>query len=380
MRIYLTVAVMVLSLYVSTPALPEGGTFSGVPRSHWAYRASDRLVQAGLASYPPVCFSTARGVAYDTSHRTLTRYEFAIITQTALRSLNTRSKRVEGRAAEQRSNLRRLVERLAREFKPELAQLNRDAGSNLLPCTVGQTAAPLPPVAPQARQNYVAVLVWHDVLPQKEVWFDTTLATFKAQLAEIKRRGFHVVTLDALTGYLVEGAPLPPRSLALTFDDNTRGLYDNVFPLLKQYGYPAALFVHTDYVGVRTVKPHCDWKQLAEMQANGLITVQSLTCSHPPDLRPLSEKQLDHELRDSKAALERRLGKPVYVFVYTEGKYDARVAQAVARNGYRVAFTEDWGNAGASPNLMMIHRYSILKRFRQALDDVDRANRESSRR
>lgn len=34
--------------------------------------------------------------------------------------------------------------------------------------------APLPPIAAMTPRPYVAVLVWHDVLPKKQVWFDTT--------------------------------------------------------------------------------------------------------------------------------------------------------------------------------------------------------------
>lgn len=239
-----------------------------------------------------------------------------------------------------------------------------------------QRSAPsLPKPAPQAQKSYVAVLVWHDVLPKKEVWFDTTLATFEKQLAAIKRRKFHVITLDMLRKHLIEGAPVPPRSLVLTFDDNSRGLYDHAFPLLKKYRFPAALFVHSDYVGVRTGKDHCTWAQLREMQSSGLVTVQSLTCSHPPDLRRISAKQLEHELFGSRAAIQKRLGAPVFAFAYTEGKFDARIAQAVHRSGYALAFTEDWGSAGNAANLFMVHRYSILRRFEQALNDVDRAYR-----
>lgn len=237
----------------------------------------------------------------------------------------------------------------------------------------------LPPLAihPQAKRGSVAVLVWHDVVVgKKQVWFDTTLDIFQKQLGTIKQRGFHVVTLGALAKHLTDGAPLPPRSLVLTFDDNTKGLYDNAFPLLKKYGFPATLFVHTDYVGVRTVKEHCDWKMLAEMQKSGLVTVQSLTRSHPPDLRPLTEKQLDKELSGSRAAIEKHLGKPVFAFAYTEGKHDKRVGAAIARNGYKIAFTEDYGLAAQSPDLMTVHRYSILKRFAQSLDDVDRQARK----
>jgi len=242
------------------------------------------------------------------------------------------------------------------------------------PDAAGQSVDPtLPQVAPAARKPYVAVLVWHDVLPEKQVWFDTTLATFKAQLAAIKSGGFHVVSLQDLADHLIKGAPLPERPLVITFDDNNRGLYRYAFPLLKRYGYPATLFVHTDYVGVTTSKEHSSWDELTEMQRSGLITVQSLTASHPADIRKLSDADILKELRNSRAGIARRLGKPVYAFVYPEDNYDARTAQLVAQAGYRLAFTEDWGNAGASPNLLMIHRYSILKRFAQALSDVRRA-------
>src|SRR5262249_32600 len=99
--------------------------------------------------------------------------------------------------------------------------------------------------------------------------FDTTLATFRQQLETIRRRKFTILTLDALRQHLTQGTPIPPRSLVLTFDDNTRGLYDHAFPLLKKFSLPATLFVHTDYVGVRTVKDHCTWPQLADMQKSG---------------------------------------------------------------------------------------------------------------
>jgi peptidoglycan/xylan/chitin deacetylase (PgdA/CDA1 family) len=239
-----------------------------------------------------------------------------------------------------------------------------------------QLQSGLPPVAPAARRQYVAVLVWHDVLPKKQVWFDTTVATFKAQLEAIKRGNFHVVTLQELLQHLQRGTSLPPRPLAFTFDDNNRGLYRYAFPLLKQYHYPATLFVHTEYVGVTTSKEHNNWNELAEMERSGLIGVQSLTASHPADIRTFTDAAILKELRDSRASLEKHLGQPIYAFVYPEDRYDARVAQLVAQSNYRIAFTEDWGDASASPNLMMVHRYSILKRFAQALADVARAYRQ----
>ena len=228
----------------------------------------------------------------------------------------------------------------------------------------------LPQVAPGGRTPYVAVIVWHDIVAgPKEVWFDTPLDTFRAQLDAIRNGGFHVVALDALRAHLERGTPLPRKPLVLTFDDNGHGLYDNAFPLLRRYGLPATLFVHTNFVGTTTTKRHTTWKQLVEMSRNG-IAVQSLTANHPPDLRALSDAAVAHELTLSRRSLEYHLGKRVYALVYPEDNYDDRLAHLADANGYALAFTEDWGNAADSANLLTIHRYSALTRFAQALSDV----------
>jgi peptidoglycan/xylan/chitin deacetylase (PgdA/CDA1 family) len=244
-------------------------------------------------------------------------------------------------------------------------------GAALLCCAPDAGAQQaLPQVAAGGRTPYVVVLVWHDVVPAKEVWFDTTVATFESQLTAIERGGFHVIPLERLRAHLAEGAPLPAKSLVLTFDDNGHGIYENAFPRLLRKRFPATLFVHTNFVGTTTAKRHNTWAQLRTMVRSGLISVQSLTANHPPDLRALSDADVVHELRLSKFSLERRLGKPVYALVYPEDNYDDRLARLAAANGYALGFTEDWGNAGDSSSLLEIHRYSVLTRFAQALRDL----------
>jgi peptidoglycan/xylan/chitin deacetylase (PgdA/CDA1 family) len=231
----------------------------------------------------------------------------------------------------------------------------------------------LPQIASRGRMPYVAVIVWHDVVPAKEVWFDTTLDTFRTQLAAIARGGYHVVTLATLRAHLERGAPLPDKPLALTFDDNGHGIYENAFPLLRRYGFAATMFVHSNFVGTTTHgKRHTTWAQLLEMSRSGIVTVQSLTANHPPDLRALSDADVVHELTLSRFSLRYHLGREIYALVYPEDNYDLRLEKLAAANGYELAFTEDWGNAGDSANLLEIHRYSALTRFAQALADVAR--------
>jgi peptidoglycan/xylan/chitin deacetylase (PgdA/CDA1 family) len=228
-------------------------------------------------------------------------------------------------------------------------------------------------IHPNARRDFVAILMWHDVVDgRKDVWFDTTVKEFEAQLAAIRRMRLNVISLEQVSQNLLEGSPVPPRSIVLTFDDNTKGIWKYAYPRMKAMGMHSTHFVHTDFVGVTTVKEHCTWEELKAMQDSGLVSVQGHTRSHPRDMRELSDAGLVKELTESKVRLEQKLGKPVFAFAYTEGKYNLRVAAATLKAGYRIALTENFGSAGSSVNRMEVHRYSIHKRFDQALRDVDR--------
>jgi len=236
--------------------------------------------------------------------------------------------------------------------------------------TLARADDALPQVNAADHGRFVAVLDWHDVQNVPEVWFDTTTARFAAQLDEIARDGIHVVTLAALRDHLTRGTPLPKRSIAITFDDNGDGIARNAFPLLVRHRFPATLFVHTNFVGKTTTKRHNTWHDLQTMERSGLVTVESLTANHPPDLRALSDAEVVHELQLSRRSIRARLGHDVDALVYPEDNYDARLERLAHANGYVLGFTEDHGNADDSANLLEIHRYSILKQFDTAIADV----------
>jgi biofilm PGA synthesis lipoprotein PgaB len=224
-------------------------------------------------------------------------------------------------------------------------------------------AAALPPIHPKARGSATGILMWHDIVPGKKlVWFDTTVAELKAQFAEIRRLGLTPISLERLAAHLERGEAVPKKAVVLTFDDNNLGLSQHVFPLLKRYRWPAVFFVHTGYVGVTTGKPHNTWDQLREMERSGLVKAYPHTDTHPEDMRKLTDARIARELTRSRQKMERELGGPRVYFTYPDGHFDARVAAGVFKAGYRLAITEDRGLAEASPNLMMVHRYSMHRR------------------
>ena len=80
-----------------------------------------------------------------------------------------------------------------------------------------------------------------------------------------------------------------------------------------------------------------NWAEIAEMHRGG-ITIGSHTRTHV-SLPLESAADMADELAGSRAALESRLGAPVAHFAYPGGQFGTPVIDAVARAGYRYAYT-----------------------------------------
>lgn len=219
-------------------------------------------------------------------------------------------------------------------------------------------APELPPTLLTAGTHEVAVLMYHDITNRPSVYFDTTVADFKAQLKQIEASGAAVIPLADLYDHLRIGKSIPPKSVVLTFDDGYAGQYENAYPILKELGYPATFFVHTGAVGVTTSRAHMTWAQLQALDKEGLISIECHTVTHPDDLRKCSDAQLETELKKSKAVLEEKLGRKVRFLAYPVGNADGRVARVAHEAGYELAFTMGPGWAGTPEDALMVPRFS----------------------
>jgi peptidoglycan/xylan/chitin deacetylase (PgdA/CDA1 family) len=75
---------------------------------------------------------------------------------------------------------------------------------------------------------------------------------FRLQMA-FARRAYSVVSLDELVAALERGGKLPPRSLAITFDDGYADNHRLALPVLRDLGLPATVYVATG--GVSNAAP-----------------------------------------------------------------------------------------------------------------------------
>lgn len=84
------------------------------------------------------------------------------------------------------------------------------------------------------------------------------------------------------------------------------------------------------------------WDQIAELSFNPLCTIGSHSVTHS-SLTNLSTKELEKELNDSKATIEKHINKPVVHFAYPYGIYSQMVTEFVKKTGYRTATLANGG-------------------------------------
>jgi poly-beta-1,6-N-acetyl-D-glucosamine N-deacetylase len=217
-----------------------------------------------------------------------------------------------------------------------------------------------PNITERAKQAKVPILMYHDILPKKEVFFDVTPEELEEHFQSLKENGVTPISLDQLMTHLQAGTPLPEKPVVLTFDDGYGGHYEYVYPLLKKYNFPAVFSIYTNGVGNNVGRSHVSWEQLKEMVANPLVTIAAHSVSHPPDLTLIKPEQAQKEIVESKAILEANLGIPIRYFTYPTGKYDEQVASLVQAAGYELALTMndvDERFAGESESLLAVSRF-----------------------
>ena len=143
------------------------------------------------------------------------------------------------------------------------------------------TTTPLPAhLPPGAQPLHVPILMYHyvDIAPPPAGPLADTLTVstseFKAQMGYLADSGYSTVTLDQIYRAMAGEAELPPKPVAITFDDGGLDNYTVAFPELQARGFVATFFVITDAVGKQG---EMTWDQLRDMQQNGM-RVGSHTC------------------------------------------------------------------------------------------------------
>ncbi|HWT92849.1 MAG TPA: polysaccharide deacetylase family protein [Solirubrobacteraceae bacterium] len=195
------------------------------------------------------------------------------------------------------------------------------------------------------------VLCYHAISPDWPAALSTTQERFAEQLGLLAARGYRGVTFTEAVDRRDKVRRDRDRLVAVTFDDAFASVAELARPVLDDLGWPATLYVPTDFPGERRPLawsgtdhwlqgPHAHeltplgWDGLRGLRDAGW-ELGSHTCSHPR-LTTLDDAELARELTESRAVCERELGDcPSLAYPY--GDVDGRVVAAAEAAGYRTA-------------------------------------------
>ena len=167
---------------------------------------------------------------------------------------------------------------------------------------------------------------------------------FDKQMAYLKENGYTVITLREFYDFINHKRRPPKNSVVITIDDGWKSAKTIAVPVLKKYGFKAALFVYTDLI--KPGKITLSWEDIKEMTDEGVIEVQCHSKSHP-DMTKIKEgeteaaymQRIEKEIGESQKTIEQKLGvKPLFM-AYPFGAFNDAVIETLKKYQYTGAFT-----------------------------------------
>ena len=261
------------------------------------------------------------------------------------------------------------------------------------------------------------ILCYHNIIAGTEaeasdsLGLHMPLATFSKQMRWLAST-YQTVPLKELVSRVSNGGSLRGVA-AVTFDDGYAGVFENAWPVLRDLGIPATVFVVAEAPGrdqrfwwddpdvLRAYSParRQDW--LTTLRGDGAAIGDSLAPERRPPTPPaapwcrpatwptisdaarsglqlgvhsathrslpvLDELELQHEVVESREIITRRTGVTPEFFAYPYGLWNDRVRDAVRTAVYRAAFTLESGRHATTTDPWTLPRVSVPARIEDA--------------
>lgn len=168
------------------------------------------------------------------------------------------------------------------------------------------------------------VLAYHDINPRPGNRYTLTPQQLDAQLSALKAAGYRSLSTEMFIRYLRTGRAPAPRSVYLTFDDGTRGLWAYADPILAKHRMRAAAYLITGMVG--THRPYyLSWQEIDRMSSSARWDFQDHT--------HLSHSRLAVDSTGRKgSALANRIWLSGPKRLETESEYRSRISLDLDRS------------------------------------------------
>lgn len=217
-------------------------------------------------------------------------------------------------------------------------------------------------LANEALAAQANVFVYHRFGDDRYPSTNVSIEVFRRQLELLRQNDYQVLSLGQVVERLQQGQALPERCAVLTIDDGYESFASGGLPLLKEFGYPATLFVSTDSVG----RPgYLGWEALRRIGGAGIeIGNHSAAHEHMAASRAGEDpaqwrERMRVDLTRSQNAFHEHLGMEPKLFAYPYGEYSLPLMQLLGELGFQAAATQHSGVVAPHSHLFALPRFPM---------------------
>lgn len=206
---------------------------------------------------------------------------------------------------------------------------------------------------------YAPSLMYHHVQSQEQAQAEGNLSltvfpdTFRLQMQHLADRGYTPISMAELNNFLQTGQKPAAKPIIITFDDGYDDNYQEAFPILKEFGFPATVFLAT---GLMENPGYLTWAQIQEMSGSKILFANH-TWSHA-NVGGTREK-IQKEIGTADIQLADHGQNTPKVFSYPYGFGGKYAKEFLSEKGYNLAFTTRSGSAQCRQQNLNLPRIRI---------------------
>lgn len=229
-------------------------------------------------------------------------------------------------------------------------------------------------VPPEGTADKVPVLMYHYIVPQK---YDTepdnnsivTLEAFQKDMKYLHDNGYHTATLQQLEKYVNEEITLPEKTVVISFDDGYQNNIIYAYPIMKEYGFHATMFVIGNRIQEQTTT--FDPAKTSYISREEMANSQDVFefNSHTYNLHFKSPYHCDDDyaagldpdkfMADDQI-MRKQAGINTPYFAYPFGDFRIEMIYALKKSGFRMAFTVHQGFVRPGDDPYTLKRLTVV--------------------
>ena len=199
---------------------------------------------------------------------------------------------------------------------------------------------------------------------------------FKHQMTYLVEQKANFLSMQDIKDYFEKGLELPPKSVLITFDDAFQSLYTSAYPILKELGIPATLFLVSAWLFEESSDYNAQASQVMSWPQLEAIKDIFELANHTHDLHNLLQPGINGAMQASFEELKADLDTCSQhlnhsdTFAYPFGFYNDRLLGHLAKLDCHYAFTTKVGiNNRQTPSLQLnralIYQNMPFEQFKQ---------------